>query len=107
MSKEKRKPKNRGFYGEVLAEAEKVALNEAIGFEGLDEELAILRFKLRDMLANQPENSDRYLKVITAIARLVNVRHTITRDQKKSLKEAITKVFTELAVPLGAKLLIK
>jgi hypothetical protein len=41
------------------------------------------------------------------IARLVRTRYSITREQKKTLKEAITKVLTDIAVPLGIKALIK
>jgi hypothetical protein len=43
----------------------------------------------------------------TTIARLVTTRYNISKEQKKSLKEAITKVLTEIAIPLGVKALLK
>jgi len=38
---------------------------------------------------------------------MVKIRYSITKEQKRSLKEAITRVLTELAIPLGVKALIK
>jgi hypothetical protein len=100
----RRKP---GFYSKALAEAEKLELEEARGIEGIDEEIAILRVKLRELISAKPERFDLQLKAATAIARLVTTRYNITREQKKSLKEAVTRVLTEIAVPLGIKTLIR
>jgi len=105
--KETAKGKNPGFYGRALDEAEKLELEEARGIEGIDEEIAILRVKLRELMVAKPESFDLHLKVATAIARLVSTRYSITREQKKSLREAVARVLTEIAVPLGIKSLIR
>jgi hypothetical protein len=105
--KEKKKSKNRGYYGRALDEVEKVALEEAGGLEGLDEEIAVLRFKMRQLVENEPEKFELCLKAANTLARLVGIRYNISREQKKSLKEAISKVITEIAVPLGIKILFK
>lgn len=105
--RETAKDKKPGFYSRALDEAEKLELEEARGIEGIDEEIAILRVKLREIILAQPERFDLQLKVATAIARLVNTRYSITREQKKSIREAVTKVLTEIAVPLGIKSLIR
>jgi hypothetical protein len=99
--------KKRIFYGQALNEAERLELEEAAGVEGIDEEIAILRVKLRELIAAAPEKFDLHLKLATTIARLVSTRYSITKEQKKSLKEAITRVLTEIAVPLGIKAIIK
>jgi len=44
---------------------------------------------------------DLHFEAANIIARLVKTRYQITKEQKKSLKEAIQKVLTEVAVPLG------
>ena len=106
-SKNSKKGKNRDFYSRVLAEAEKVAFEEAAGVEGLDEEITVLRLKLRQLIQNEPEEFDIYLKVINSIARLVSIRYNITKEQKKTLREAVSRVLTEIAVPLGIKILMK
>jgi len=96
-----------GFYSRALDEAEKVELEEASQVEGLDEEIALLRIKLRELVENQPDRVDLHLKAANTIARLVKTRYQISKEQKKSLKEAIAKVLTEVAVPLGIGVGIK
>ena len=101
------KGKKRGFYSRALDEAEKVGLEEASNIEGLDEEIAMLRVKLRELIENEPDRLDLHLKATNTIARLVGIRYNISKEQKKSLKEAISRVLTEIAVPLGIKILMK
>jgi hypothetical protein len=101
------KGRKRVFYGQALNEAERLELEEASGVEGIDEEIAILRVKLRELIVAAPEKFDLHLKLATTIARLVTARYNITKEQKKSLKEAITRVLTEIAIPLGVKAIIK
>jgi hypothetical protein len=107
VKKNAAKNKRHVFYGQALNEAERLELEEARGIEGIDEEIAILRVKLRELIVAAPEKFDLHLKVATTIARLVTTRYSITKEQKKSLKEAVTKVLTEIAVPLGVKTLIR
>jgi len=90
-----------GFYSLALTEAEKVRLDEASYVEGVDEEIALLRMKLRELIENNPDRVDLHLEAANTIARLVRTRYQISKEQKKSLKEAIAKVLTEVAAPLG------
>lgn len=99
-------PKRPTFYSRALEEAEKIELEEALGVDGIDQEIALLRIKLRDLIQSRPDRIDLHLEAASTIARLVRTRYTITKEQKKSLKEAITKVITEIAVPLGVKVLM-
>lgn len=75
--------------------------------EGLDQEIAVLRLIMRDLLRDEPENIKLHLKAANTIASLVKIRYSISMEQKKSLKEAIARVLTELAVPLGVKAFLK
>jgi hypothetical protein len=103
----RKKGSRRDFYSRALDEAEKLELEEASHIEGIDEEIALLRVKLRELLAEQPERIDLHFEAANIIARLVKTRYQITKEQKKSLKEAIQKVLTEVAVPLGVGIGIK
>ncbi len=105
--KNRRKNSPRGFYSRALDEAEKLELEEASHVEGIDEEIALLRVKLRELVEEQPERTDLHFEAANIIARLVKTRYQITKEQKKSLKEAIQKVLTEVAVPLGVGIGIK
>ncbi len=99
--------KKSSFYSRALDEAERLEFEEARGMEGLDEEIAILRLKLRSLIEEGPQNLRLALDTASTIARLVRTRYNISKEQKKSLKQAITKVLTEIAVPLGVKALVK
>ena len=84
-----------------MSEAEKVDLAEASLVEGIDQEIAFLRLKLKELAEREPERIDLHLEAANTIARLVRTRYQISKEQKKSLKEAIHKVLTDVAVPLG------
>jgi len=105
--KGERKGRPRSFYSRALDEAEKLELEEASYVEGIDQEIALLRVKLRKLLEEQPERIDLHFEAANIIARLVKTRYQITKEQKKSLKEAIEKVLTEVAVPIGVGIGIK
>ncbi len=107
VKKPDKKPARRGFYAPALSETRELMLEEAGGVEGLDQEIALLRLKLRDMIRDEPGACEMHLKVAGTIASLVKIRYSISKEQKKSLREAITKVLTELAIPLGVKAFIK
>lgn len=69
--------------------------------DGIDDEIALLRLRLRELSARAPERVDLQMDLATTIARLVKTRYQISSEQKKSLKAAIAKVLEEVAVPLG------
>ena len=102
---EKRNTPRLTFYAKALEEAEQLELEEAAGIEGLDYEIALLRFKLRELIEQQPEKVELQLKAANALARLVQARYKMNAEQKKSLKEAITTVLRDVAIPLGIKCL--
>jgi len=90
-----------GFYSRALTEAEKVDLDDATLVEGIDQEIAFLRMKLKELAENHPDRVDLHLEAANTIARLIRTRYQISKEQKKSLKEAVHKVMTELVLPLG------
>lgn len=99
--------KKHGFYSKALDKAEELQLEAARGIDGLDEEIAILRVKLRTIMQSDPDNIELALAAANTIARLVRTRYNISKEQKRSLKDAIAKVLTEIAVPLGIKALVR
>jgi len=90
-----------GFYAKVLDEAEQLDLELASGVEGIDDEIALLRVKIKSILEKDPENIRLLAAATNALARLVKTRYNITKEQKKGLKEAIGNVLRDIALPLG------
>ena len=107
MKKNKGAPKDNqnarkhGFYSRVLTEAEQVELESASMVEGIDQEITFLRFKLKQLAEQHPDRVDLQLEAANTISRLIRTHYQITKEQKKTLKESIQKVLTDVAVPLG------
>ena len=90
-----------GFYSRVLDEAEQLDFELASGVEGIDDEVALLRVKIKSILEHDPENIKLIMEATNVLARLIKTRYNITKEQKKGLKEAIGNVLRDVALPLG------
>ncbi len=90
-----------GFYAEVLDAAERVDLEMASDVYGIDDEIAVLRVKIKSALEKDPENLKLIMQATNALAGLVKTRYKISAEQKKGLKEAIANVVRDIAIPLG------
>jgi len=90
-----------GFYSKVLDEAEQVDFELASGVNGIDDEIALLRVKIKSVLEKDPENIKLIMQATNTLAGLVKTRYKISKEQKKGLKEAIGNVLRDVALPLG------
>ncbi len=90
-----------GFYSRVLDEAEQLDFELATGVEGIDDEIALLRVKIKALLENDPENVKLIMQATNTLSRLVRTRYNISKEDKKGLKEAIANVLRDIAIPLG------
>jgi hypothetical protein len=90
-----------GFYSKVLDEAEQIDFELASGVEGIDDEIALLRVKIKSLLEHDPENIKLMMQATNALARLMRTKYRITKEQRKGLKEAIGNVLRDVALPLG------
>jgi len=90
-----------GFYSKVLDEAEKLDFELASDVSGIDDEIALLRVKIKSVLEKDPENIRLIMQATNALAGLVRTRYNITVEQRKGLREAIGNVIRDVALPLG------
>ena len=90
-----------GFYSKVLDETEKVAFEQAISVEGIDNEIALLRVKLKSVLEKDPENVKLIIEATNTLAGLLKASQTMTAKQKNSVRENISNVLKDIALPLG------
>ena len=100
----KSKPKQ-SLYSQALDEADGLDFELAQDVEGIDDEIALLRMKIKSLLETDPENVRLIMQATNALARLIEARYKISTDQKKALKHAIGSVLKDLAIPLGIKYL--
>ena len=90
-----------GFYSKVLDEAERLDFELATGVEGIDDEIALMRVKIKSILAHDPDNVKLIMQVTNTLARLIRTKYNISKEDKKGLKEAIGNVLRDIALPLG------
>ena len=90
-----------GFYSKVLDEAEQLDFMLATGVEGIDDEVALLRVKIKSLVAHDPDNIALICKAINTLARVVGAKYNLHRKDKQGLKNAIGNVLRDVALPLG------
>jgi len=90
-----------GFYQKALDEAEQLDFELASGVNGIDDEIALLRVKIKGILDDDPKNIKLIVEATNALERLVRTKYKVSKEQRKGLKEAIGNVLKEVAIPLG------
>jgi hypothetical protein len=95
-----RPPVVRDFYGSALEAAERTMLKYAGDIEGLDEEIAVLRVKLRDSLGDRPEDFKLMLRGMTLLAKLVSARYRLSKRAEQDIASSAANLLRGLAVQL-------
>jgi hypothetical protein len=93
----------RGFYVEALSEAERLALPEAMGVEGIDQEVALLRLRLRSVIAEGPEDLPLMFKGIELLAKVVATRYGLGKTGRDEIQAALIEAFTDLKQSMSAE----
>ena len=96
-----------GFYEKVLDEAEKVDFTSVRGQCSVDDEIALLRVKIKSLVRDHPEDTRLLLKTAEILTKMVMTRYRMNKEQKKGFKEAVQTVIKEIAVPLGVAAISK
>ena len=71
----------RSFYASALGEAERADFDEARRIDGLDEEVALLRLRLREALAAQPEDFKLLQNGVRLLVQALLARHRLSPKQ--------------------------
>jgi len=101
MPKRNQKAEKRGFYSRALDESERVDFAQASDVEGIDDEIALLRVKIKSLVEHDPDNIKLIMQAINTLSRIVSARYKLSKDDRKGLKEAIGNVLRDVALPLG------
>ena len=111
----KRKPKpakedakksaKKSFYDQLFDAAEKIDFDRACGMDGIDEEIALIRLEIVKVVGGGDiANLRALVQATNALERLIRTRYAISRDQRKSLREAVGVVLRDVLLPLGINL---
>lgn len=96
MARKAKKKAAEAFYAQALSQAEQVDLSQAREVEGLDEEIALLRLRLKEVLREHPENMPLLLRAIELLVKAVGTKYRLSKDAKENLTDAVTGVLKEI-----------
>ncbi len=77
-----RPAKVKDFYDSAVPEADKVALKLARQVKGIDQEIAVLRVRLRRALEEHPENMGLMLKGVELLVRALGANHKLPEGRQ-------------------------
>ncbi len=84
-----------GFYDSAVPEGDKVALAVAREVQGLDQEIAVLRLRLRRALEEHPENMTLMLKGVEMLVKALSASYRLSKDAKAELSESVRATIEE------------
>ena len=82
----------REFYRGALEAAERIELEAASDIEGLDGEIAVLRVKLKEALANQPADLALMIRGMELLVKAVSARYRLSPEAGEDLSAHIAGV---------------
>lgn len=88
----------KGFYRAALSEAER--WEQARQMEGLDEEIALLRVRLKEALERQPEDAQLIAKGVDLLVKAVAARYRLSRKAQRELSDSLAGVVQSLGTLL-------
>lgn len=96
--------RNHGFYSGVLDEDQQADLEKAVELYGLDDEIALLRVKIKSLCRYAPDNIKLIIGTIDSMARLVRIKYNIGKKDKMGLVEAVGNILKDVALPVGTSI---
>lgn len=90
-----------GFYSEVIDENQQQDLEQAIAVEGLDEEIALLRVKIKALVRKDPDNIKLIARAVESMAKVVRIKYALGLNEKTTLKDTVANLLKDVAFPVG------
>jgi len=90
-----------GFYSPVLTDVERHDFDLATEVDGLDDEIALFRVKIKSLIQHDPDNIKLIMRALNHLERLVRTKYNIGKGDKKGMKEAVANVLKNIALPVG------
>ncbi|MEE8346687.1 MAG: hypothetical protein V3S20_05020 [Dehalococcoidia bacterium] len=77
----------RNFYRQALDRADRLDLNRAQEIEGLDDEIALLRVRLKRAVEEHPQDMQLLVKGLDILVRAVGARYRLSPKSRKDLAD--------------------
>ncbi len=86
----------RNFYHQALDRAERLDLERAQEIEGLDDEIALMRVRLKRAMKEHPQDVQLLMKGLEILARAVGARYRLSPKSRKDLAENLAATLNSL-----------
>ena len=80
------------FYADALSESERADLPVALEIEGVDQEIALLRLRLRRAIKERPEDMALMMRGIDLLAKAVATRYRLSKRAERDLSASLANV---------------
>lgn len=84
------------FYESALTKAERDDLGVAKGVDGLQEEIAILRLRLREALGEHPGDLDIVERGVRLLVQSLLAEHRLSSKEARNVTEAVSLIVEQL-----------
>lgn len=101
MSRKGKDSQGESFYAPAMTEAERMELASAREMEGVDEEIAVLRTRLRSMVRQHPTRYEMLMKGFGALSRMTALRYRMSDESKEDLEASIEGVLNSVGRAMG------
>jgi hypothetical protein len=93
-----------GYYSRAFKKAEKIDFNAAAGMDGINEEIALLRFEIKKAVSGGDiKNLVPLVKATEALEKLIRTHHKLYQGNKSKqidLEEALANVYRNIVFPM-------
>jgi hypothetical protein len=86
----------RNFYRGVVDRAERLDLERASEIEGLDDEIALMRVRLKRAIEERPEDVQLLMKGLDILVRAVGARYRLSPKSRKDLADSLAATLSSL-----------
>ncbi len=93
-----RPPIVRDFYGSAMDAAHQTTMKYAAKIQDLDQEIALLRTRLRDAVGDTPQSYQLMVRGMELLAKLVATRHRLSKKAEKDIASSAANLLRGLAL---------
>lgn len=92
----------RNFYEDALTEAERLELPVAQAVDGLDQEIAVLRVRMKAALREHPEDLPLIARGLDMLVKAVAARYRLSPKARRDLADNLSALLDNLGAAFGA-----
>ncbi len=81
-----------GFYSTKLKARERRILEEAACVDGLDQEIAILRARIKAIVDTEPDNHELLIKAVSALTRMTRAKDQLRNTKSQGMDQVVANI---------------